>query len=111
MAIIAILAAIAVPNFFEAQVRSKVSRTKSDMRTVGTAINAYIVDYNDVPPLSSGGVAAGFLMAQPYLSEFPSLMFSPILRFDGDFYDPSNGTVSSGDLYYTDKRGFEGFWQ
>ncbi len=41
VAIIAILAAIAVPNFLEAQVRSKVSRTKSDMRSVATALESY----------------------------------------------------------------------
>src|SRR5512134_616530 len=33
VAIIAILAAIAIPNFLEAQTRSKVSRVKSDLRT------------------------------------------------------------------------------
>ncbi len=44
VAIIAILAAIAVPNFLEAQVRSKVSRIKSDMRTVATALESYRVD-------------------------------------------------------------------
>ena len=44
--IIAILAAIAVPNFLEAQVRSKVSRAKSDMRTIKTALEAYRVDNN-----------------------------------------------------------------
>ncbi|MCC5876574.1 MAG: prepilin-type N-terminal cleavage/methylation domain-containing protein [Candidatus Sumerlaeia bacterium] len=49
VAIIAILAAIAVPNFLEAQVRSKVSRTKADMRTLATAIEAYIVDNNRAP--------------------------------------------------------------
>ncbi|GAB4325966.1 MAG: hypothetical protein Kow0059_22200 [Candidatus Sumerlaeia bacterium] len=49
VAIIAILAAIAVPNFLEAQVRSKVSRAKSDLRSMATAIEAYIVDHN-VPP-------------------------------------------------------------
>ncbi len=49
VAIIAILAAIAVPNFLEAQVRSKVSRTKSDMRSLATAIEAYSVDNNRVP--------------------------------------------------------------
>ena len=32
--IIAILAAIAVPNFLEFQVRAKVSRVKSDMRNL-----------------------------------------------------------------------------
>lgn len=50
VAIIAILAAIAVPNFLEAQVRSKVSRVKSDMRSVGVAIEAYRIDQNRYPP-------------------------------------------------------------
>lgn len=49
VAIIAILAAIAVPNFLEAQTRSKVSRTKADMRTVATALEAYCVDNNNYP--------------------------------------------------------------
>lgn len=58
VAIIAILAAIAVPNFLEAQVRSKVSRVHADERTYATAIEAYYVDYNDYPPsiyVSGGG--------------------------------------------------------
>ncbi len=50
VAIIAILAAIAVPNFLEAQVRAKVSRSKSDMRTLATAIESYTVDYNKALP-------------------------------------------------------------
>ncbi len=49
VAIIAILAAIAVPNFLEAQVRSKVSRAKSDQRSLATAIEAYFVDNNLYP--------------------------------------------------------------
>ncbi len=49
VAIIAILAAIAVPNFLEAQVRSKVSRTKSDQRSMATAIEAYVTDHNKTP--------------------------------------------------------------
>jgi prepilin-type N-terminal cleavage/methylation domain-containing protein len=49
VAIIAILAAIAVPNFLEAQTRAKVSRCKSDMRSIGIAIDSYMVDHN-VPP-------------------------------------------------------------
>jgi prepilin-type N-terminal cleavage/methylation domain-containing protein len=52
VAIIAILAAIAVPNFLEAQVRSKISRAKSDMRSVATAIEAYAVDNNGRYPFS-----------------------------------------------------------
>lgn len=50
VAIIAILAAIAVPNFLEAQTRSKVSRTLADMRSLATALEAYAVDYNNYPP-------------------------------------------------------------
>ncbi len=49
VAIIAILAAIAVPNFLEAQVRSKVSRARADMRSVATALEAYAVDFNKYP--------------------------------------------------------------
>jgi prepilin-type N-terminal cleavage/methylation domain-containing protein len=49
VAIIAILAAIAVPNFLEAQVRSKVARVKTDMRAVGVAIEAVRVDRNALP--------------------------------------------------------------
>ena len=49
VAIIAILAAIAVPNFLEAQVRSKVSRCKADMRSMATAIESYYVDNNKYP--------------------------------------------------------------
>jgi len=49
VAIIAILAAIAVPNFLEAQVRSKVSRVKADLRTLATGIEAYAVDFNRTP--------------------------------------------------------------
>jgi prepilin-type N-terminal cleavage/methylation domain-containing protein len=46
VAIIAILAAIAVPNFLEAQTRSKVSRVKADMRSCAVAVEAYAVDWN-----------------------------------------------------------------
>ncbi|HUT25635.1 MAG TPA: prepilin-type N-terminal cleavage/methylation domain-containing protein [Sumerlaeia bacterium] len=49
VAIIAILAAIAVPNFLEAQVRSKVSRVKADMRSVAVGLEAYCVDFNSYP--------------------------------------------------------------
>ncbi len=49
VAIIAILAAIAVPNFLEAQTRAKISRVKSDMRSLATAIEMYRVDQNQYP--------------------------------------------------------------
>jgi prepilin-type N-terminal cleavage/methylation domain-containing protein len=50
VAIIAILAAIAVPNFLEAQTRSKVSRCKADVRSIATGLEAYRVDSNRYVP-------------------------------------------------------------
>lgn len=50
VAIIAILAAIAVPNFLEAQTRAKVARCLEDMRTLATALESYLVDNNKYPP-------------------------------------------------------------
>jgi len=54
VAIIAILAAIAVPNFLEAQVRAKVSRVKSDLRTIATAEEAYRVDWDSYTHINTG---------------------------------------------------------
>ncbi len=50
VAIIAILAAIAVPNFLEAQTRAKVSRIVSDLRVYDTGIEIYRIDHNSTPP-------------------------------------------------------------
>jgi len=49
VAIIAILAAIAVPNFLEAQTRAKVSRAKTDLRTLAVGLESYAVDHNKYP--------------------------------------------------------------
>ncbi|MDX2177365.1 MAG: prepilin-type N-terminal cleavage/methylation domain-containing protein [Candidatus Sumerlaeia bacterium] len=53
VAIIAILAAIAVPNFLEAQVRSKVSRVRSDMRSLATGLESYYIDNNQYPAVTN----------------------------------------------------------
>lgn len=49
VSILAILAAIALPNFMEAQTRAKVSRVASDLRAAATCLEAYRVDNNDYP--------------------------------------------------------------
>ncbi len=46
VAIIGILAAIAVPNFLNAQMRAKVSRAVADLRSIRTALGMYQVDNN-----------------------------------------------------------------
>lgn len=52
VAIIAILAAIAIPNFLEAQIRAKVSRAKADLRSIAVPIEAYFVDHNKYAPMT-----------------------------------------------------------
>ncbi len=55
VAIIGILAAIAVPNFLNAQVRAKVARARSDLRNLCVALDSYQLDRNQFPwPLLGG---------------------------------------------------------
>ena len=49
VAIIGILAAIAVPNFLNAQTRSKVARCYADIRSLSLAFEMYHLDYNGWP--------------------------------------------------------------
>ena len=53
VAIIAILAAIAVPNFIEARTRSQVGRAQADQRSIALAVEAYQVDHTEYPPDAS----------------------------------------------------------
>ncbi|MFB3896243.1 MAG: prepilin-type N-terminal cleavage/methylation domain-containing protein [bacterium] len=59
VAIIAILAAIAIPNFLAAQTRSKVSKLKAEFKTLATAIESYNVDANSYPIYDSLGTGGG----------------------------------------------------
>ena len=49
VAIIGVLAAIAVPNFLNAQVRAKVAKCVSNMRTVSQGLEMYFLDKNTYP--------------------------------------------------------------
>jgi len=49
VAIIGIIAAIAVPSLLSAIQRSKQKRTMADMRSIGTALETYQIDYNKYP--------------------------------------------------------------
>ncbi len=168
VAIIAVLAAIAVPNFLEAMTRSKVSRAASDLRTVATSLETYAIDNNAYPEplerLSSpiayiadayspdvfanpeGWFALGYVQGhagsqQQFLEDWkvmastpperaamashrffvfsngpdlldeaiesPTESFKDVIRAPGArlgyFYDPTNGTISRGDILRTSK--------
>ena len=99
--IIAILAAIALPNFLDAQARAKAARARADIRTIVTALETYRVDHNGYPsyhysssssPLLEfhiGGVVPSFGVPDPnwkgrnplttpvaYVTKFPDDPFS-----------------------------------
>ena len=161
--IIAILAAIAVPNFLEFQVRAKVARVKSDFRVYKLGLEAYAVDNGIYPPdnggqmldlpntwsrlstpiayLSTipgspfdedqtvglnkqyeywrGNLDAGTLehgiyyritsvgpnqiseYEQACCSNYPNHIAKKTPQFFNGLYDPTNGTVSMGDLMAT----------
>ncbi len=50
VAIIGILAAVAIPNFLNAQIRSKIAQAESEMRSIGTALESYRLDHDIYPP-------------------------------------------------------------
>jgi len=78
VAIIAILAAIAVPNFLEAQTRAKVARAKADMRTLAIPIEAYTVDWNG---MVAGGLEAAIARPSYWHHEITSALIKPYGRY------------------------------
>ena len=73
VAIIGILAGIAVPNFLLAQTKAKVAQAQSELRTLGTALEAYHVDNNEYPVWLDGN----FLEINPTSRRLASLT-SPV---------------------------------
>ncbi len=117
MAIMTILGAIALPNFWTAQTQSQVSRAKAEMKIISAAIGAYFVDYNTYPLVSQEINSSG----QAYMlnstittpiAYIPALYQDPFgFSADYDLYKPYRITSSywySTKSYYT-QQGFP--WQ
>ncbi len=107
VAIIGILAAIAVPNFLNAQVRAKIANTEADERSLATALETYRLDNNIYPPTPD--TAANMRYARlakltspiPYMSTVPLDPFRSQIVYDRldsayPFWDPE--TADSGKL-------------
>ncbi|MBI1390303.1 MAG: prepilin-type N-terminal cleavage/methylation domain-containing protein [bacterium] len=60
VAIIGILAAIAVPNFLNAQIKAKIARVHADVRGLSTAIEMYSLDHNSYPWFNGYGYPAQY---------------------------------------------------
>jgi len=86
VAIIGILAAIAIPNFLQAQTRAKIARVESDQRNLGLAMETYKVDNNYYPPASYSDRStrrpmwerfASLTTPVEYVKSIPMDVFSP----------------------------------
>jgi prepilin-type N-terminal cleavage/methylation domain-containing protein len=99
VSIVIILAAIALPNFLEAQTRSKVSRVKSDLRTLAVGLEAYHGDNNRYPPST---LVPRFRRLRPlttpvsYISSVPIDVFDTIDAGHGPWR--SNGNFAYGSM-------------
>ncbi|HPA46027.1 MAG TPA: prepilin-type N-terminal cleavage/methylation domain-containing protein [bacterium] len=86
VAIIGILAAIAVPNFMNARVRSKVARVQAESRSLTQAYVLYRMDTNLWPPHIDG---------DPAQHRFVT---TPIAYMSGSVYDPFQENLTSGQV-------------
>lgn len=78
VAIISILAAIAVPNFLEAQTRAKVARILSDMRVLTTGLESYAVDNGKTPPRHDSPTFLSYLPRLSQQMQEMSVLTSPV---------------------------------
>lgn len=89
VAIIGILAAIAVPNFLSAMTRAKVARAASDLRTLGMALEMYMVDHGNYPYISDDAAGEWIMPAGPPMNRTsPGGLTSPIEYLSNALYDP-----------------------
>jgi prepilin-type N-terminal cleavage/methylation domain-containing protein len=104
VAIIAILAAIAVPNFLEAQMRAKVTRCKADMRAMQTGMEAYRIDNGDYIPDNFPGQrwdVDSFVKLTTPVAYLPTVPISPFIESN----DPAKNYGANYFEYWRDTTG------
>ncbi len=106
VAIIGILAAIAVPNFLNAQTRAKVSRSISDIRNTDLAIRSYMVD-NNFYPVRSGWMDERYIPLTTPVSYMASI---PVDPFNPNPLDTSGGRAKDGSNRYGNYDYWTRYW-
>ncbi len=88
VAIIGILAAIAVPNFLNAQIRAKLARVESDLKSLSTALTMYRLDHNRPPDDTETidhGWALSYVMLTTPTPYMPSVLADVFQAEDVEF--------------------------
>lgn len=65
IAIIAILAAILVPNFIRARAQGQLTACKSNLKNIGTALEMYSTDWSGKYPTATGILTPNYLKTIP----------------------------------------------
>lgn len=108
VAIIGIIAAIAIPNLLNAINRGRQRRTMADIRSIGTALETYSIDFNSYPKVSITDAAVTDLqtyLEPTYIKKLPT----------NDGWNQAilailDGTGATYTLYSTAKGGVKGTW-
>lgn len=104
VAIIGILAAIAVPNFLNAQIRAKVARSVSDLKAIESALETYKIDKGQYPEWTIRGghpIIVRYIFLTTPIAYLPSVPHDPFFRATnnpdaenyGDAYDYVNAAA------------------
>lgn len=95
VAIIGILAAIAVPNFLNAQLRARVARTNADLKALSTGLDMYFLDNNRHHPNRSHLTVHMHGLTSP-VSYLSSISFKDIFKAE----QGNTGNDVESYLYY-----------
>lgn len=119
VAIIGILAAIAVPNFLQAQLKAQIAKTQADMDAVAKACMSFRLDHPHYPPSTdiigetyvSRNVQAGdanefFTFQTNRAGQFIPHLTSPISYISATPIDPFSGQPELTYGYAGGKKGF-----
>ena len=99
VAIIAILAAILIPNFIHARAQAQTSSCEANEKQIATALEEYAVDNNG--SYGPGGSVTSTLLGTQYLGVSPS---DPV---NGANYSVTTATGSYGSYQITDAGGHD----
>lgn len=97
VAIIAVLAAILIPNFLHARAESTSSACEGNLRNIATALEAYAIDNGGQYPAASAPVTPALFGGSPN-SYLNATLVDPA---GGDYFyiTPANGVCASSDAY------------
>ncbi|MEW6233950.1 MAG: prepilin-type N-terminal cleavage/methylation domain-containing protein [Candidatus Omnitrophota bacterium] len=104
VAIIGVLAAIAVPNFLNAQIRAKIARCEADLNACRSAIMMYKMDRNAYPPITQ---MPGYQIPKNLTTPVSYISAIPKDEFPQDEKDLYYTYGTSDDYYFATRAYFE----